>query len=79
MKAYKTQTTITKERQLVVSDMPFDAGEEVEIVVRAKNGDGAPQGSGLRDLFKATQSIPQAQVLSEEDIIREVEAFRNGR
>lgn len=78
MKSYRTQSTITEAHQLVVSDVPFDAGEEVEIVVRAKNGNEAGQVRELRDLFKKTQSLPQIQTLTDEDIAREVEAHRNG-
>ena len=79
MRAYKTQSTITDAGQLVISDVPFDAGEEVEIVVRARNGDEAGRVRALRDLFKTTQSLPQIQTLTDEDIVREVEAYRNRR
>lgn len=79
MKAYKTETTITDAHQLVLSDVPFDAGEKVEIVVRATNGNGGERVRELRDLFKTTQSLPRLRVLTEGDIIREVEAFRTGR
>ncbi len=79
MRAYKTQSTITDAGQLVISDVPFDAGEEVEIVVRARNGNGAERVRDLRDLFKTAQSLPQIQTLTDEDIVREVEAYRNRR
>jgi len=33
----------------------------------------------LKALFKETQSLPQIQTVSEDDILREVEAHRNGK
>ena len=80
MKAYKTYSTITDSKQVVLSDLPFRIGEKVEILVlAAENGNRAEQVRKLRDLFKETQSLPQIQTLSEDDILREVEAYRNGK
>jgi hypothetical protein len=78
MKEFRTSLTIKDPKQVVLSDLPFSEGEEVEVVVVAKNGRDA-RVSQLKDLFKATQSLPHLQSLSEEDITREVEAYRNGR
>ena len=49
----------------------FDAGETF--------GEGAERVRKLKNLFKETQSLPQVQVLSEDDILREVEEYRNGK
>ena len=80
MKAYKTYSTITDSKQIVLSDLPFRIGEKVEILVlAAENGNQVESVHKLRDLFKETQSLPQIQTLSEDDILREVEAYRNGK
>lgn len=78
MKEFRTSLTIKDPKQVVLSDLPFSEGQEVEVVVVAKDGfdDRVRQ---LKDLLKATQSLPQVQTLTEEDITREVEAYRNGR
>ncbi len=80
MKAYRTYLTITDPKQIILSDMPFRIGEKVEIVVLAAEEDNNHAGRvrQLQDLFKETQSLPQAQTLSEDDILREVEAYPNG-
>ncbi|HEV7397188.1 MAG TPA: hypothetical protein VGN86_11800 [Pyrinomonadaceae bacterium] len=78
MKEFRTSLTIKDPKQVVLSDLPFSEGQEVEVVVVAKVGIDA-RGRQLKDLLDATQSLPQVQALSEEDIAREVEAYRSGR
>jgi predicted DNA-binding antitoxin AbrB/MazE fold protein len=78
MKEFRTSLTIKDPKQVVLSDLPFSEGQEVEVVVIAKDEMDA-RVQQLKDLLKATQALPQSQALSEEDIIREVEAYRNGR
>lgn len=80
MKAYKTYSIITDTKQVVLSDVPFRAGEKVEILVfSADNGDHDERVRKLKDLFRETQSLPQIQALSEDDILREVKAYRKGK
>ncbi len=79
MKAYRTYLTITDQKQIVLSNVPFRVGEKVEIVVlAAEDSNRAERIRQLQELFKETQSLPQAQTLSEDDILREVEAYRSG-
>lgn len=78
MKEFRTSLTIKDPKQLVLSDLPFSEGQEVEVVVVAKDGMDA-RVRQLKDLLKATQALPHAKALTEEDIAREVEAYRNGR
>ena len=78
MKEFRTSLTIIDPKQVVLSDLPFSEGQEVEVVVVAKDGIDA-RVRQLKDLLKVTQSLPQVQTLREEDITREVEAYRNGR
>ncbi|MGH9898697.1 MAG: hypothetical protein ACRD63_05395 [Pyrinomonadaceae bacterium] len=80
MKAYRIYVTVTDPQQIVLSNLPFRTGEKVEIVVlAAEDSNRAERVRKLQDLFKETQSLPQTQVLSEEDILREVEASRSGK
>ena len=79
MKAYRTYLTITDPKQIVLSNMPFRVGEKVEIVVlAAEENNRAERVRQLQELLRETQSLPQAQTLSEDDILREVEAYRSG-
>lgn len=77
MKAYRTYLTIKDPKQVVLSNVPFRPGQQVEIVLLAKDEDNSDRMQELRELFKTTQSLQQLQALSEEDIIREIEAYRS--
>lgn len=80
MKAYKTYSTVSETKQVILSNVPFRVGEKVEIVIlTTENGERAERVRKLKNLFKETQSLPQVQTLSEDDILREVEAYRNGK
>lgn len=79
MKAYRTYLTIKDPKQVILSNVPFRPGEQVEIVVLAADGDNAARVRALEDLFKATQSLALAQSLTEDEIMREVEAYRSGQ
>ncbi len=79
MKAYRTQATITDSKQLVLSDVPFGAGEKVEIEVWAANGSGTERTEKLKELFKTTQALQQIKTLTEDDILNEIDAYRNGK
>jgi predicted DNA-binding antitoxin AbrB/MazE fold protein len=79
MKAYRTYLTIEDPKQVVLPDVPFRSGQQVEIVVRAADENNAERVNELKALLKATQALPQVQALSEDDIRREVEAYRSGQ
>ncbi len=78
MKEFRTSLTIKDPKQVILSDLPFSEGQEVEVVVVAK-AEMETRVRELKDLLKATQSLPHVQTLTDEDITREVEAYRNGR
>ena len=80
MKAYKTYSTVSDLKQVILSDVPFRVGEKVEIVVlTAENGDRSERVRKLKNLFGKTQALPQVQAISEDDILREIDAYRNGK
>jgi hypothetical protein len=80
MKVYRTDSTITDAKQIVLSDIPFEAGERVSVMVvptpAAQSGERAAR---LRTLFRETQSQSQIMELTDSDILRELEAHRNGQ
>lgn len=80
MKAYRTYLTVTDPKHIVISDTPFRTGDKVEIVVMTVSEDNRKERvSELKGLFKETQSLPHVKDLTEDDILREVEAYRNGK
>jgi hypothetical protein len=79
MKAYKTYLTVTDPKQIILSDVPFRVGEKVEVLVLATEENRQERICELKNLFKETQSLPQVQALSKDDILSEIEAYRNGK
>jgi antitoxin ParD1/3/4 len=79
MKAYRTSVTIDDPKQIVLRDLPFNAGQSVEIVIVPRGGVDGESSAKLRTLFRETQALPQSQALSEDDVIAEVAAHRAGR
>ena len=78
MDAYKKYITITDPRQVILSDLPFQAGQRVEIIILAEDNPKVEISNKLRDLFDKTQSLPEVQDITEAEIEAEIEAYRRG-
>jgi len=78
MQAYRTKIKIKNSGELVLSDLPFRSGQVVEILVLAEE-DRENAVKELKALFKETQSLPQAKILTDDDIRAEIEAYRSGK
>ena len=76
MKAYREYLTIEDPKPVVLSDVPFRAGEHVEVVMLATDDNLSTHTEELQTLFKNTQRLPQAQAISEKDIAVEIETYR---
>jgi hypothetical protein len=79
MIAYREYITVQESRQIVLSNVPFQPGQRVEVVLIAEEERPAVRVQELRALFKATQALPQAQAITEEEIAAEIAAYRAGR
>jgi hypothetical protein len=79
MKAYRTYLTITNPGEVVISNVPFAAGQEVEVLLLVREKEQTSSLQQLDALLKKTQALPQVQVLTDEDIAAEIEAYRNGQ
>jgi hypothetical protein len=53
-------------------------GCEVRVIVLKNTSTRNPNNPKLRNLFKATQALPQAQKISEAEIITEIAVHRQG-
>ncbi|MBK1988377.1 hypothetical protein A0J48_012645 [Sphaerospermopsis aphanizomenoides BCCUSP55] len=78
MNAYKTYITIEDPKQVVLSDLPFQVGQRVEIIVLAEDNPQLAISNKLRNLFDKTQAISGVEEVTEEDIAAEIEAYRRG-
>lgn len=75
MQAYKTMATMQERHRLVLGNIPFRAGQQVEVVVLTQPS--ANHITQIKALFAETQVLPQIQSISDEDIIKEIAAYRS--
>jgi hypothetical protein len=80
MEAYRLYTTITDPRQITLTDLPFAAGQAVEILILSQGAIASEarivDGKQVESLFKLTQALPQVQVITDEGIDAEIAAYR---
>jgi hypothetical protein len=79
MVAIRRFLTIEDPKHVILSDLPFLPGQTVEVVVIADDAARSLRVAELKALLKETQSLPQAQVLSDEDLAVEIAAVRAAR
>jgi hypothetical protein len=78
MNAYKTYVTVTESQELVLSNLPFQPGQKVEVIVIAEDDKRKDLSQTFKKLFDETQAIPGIQDITEEEIAAEIEAYRRG-
>ena len=79
MKAYRTYLTVTDAKQVVLSDVPFPPGQVVEVLILAQNDDQTQALRQFDTLLKGTQTLPQVQALTDDEIAAEIAAYRSGQ
>jgi hypothetical protein len=79
MKAYRTYLTVTDTKQVVLSDVPFQPGQVVEVLVLAQDDNRTLATLRLDTLLKTTQALPQVQALTDDEIAAEITDHRNGQ
>ncbi|MEH1854121.1 MAG: hypothetical protein V7L11_21145 [Nostoc sp.] len=78
MNAYKTYITIADPKRLVLSDLPFKAGQRVEVIILTDDNQRVTLAEELKKLFKEIQAIHAYNPLTDEEIAAEIEAYRRG-
>lgn len=78
MNAYKIYVTIEDPNNVVLSNLPFQRGQRVEVIILAEDNEKSAMSQKMRDLFDRTQSLPGVQEITEEDIAAEISAYRRG-
>lgn len=78
MNAYKKYITIEDPNHVVLSDLPFQPGQRVEVIILAEDNDRAALAQKLQELFKETQALHADNSMTEEEIAAEIEAYRRG-
>jgi len=78
MNSYQTFITIDNSQQVVLSNLPFEAGTKVEIYIQVVDEKRLASANQLKALFKEIQSLPSSQTITEEEISAEIDAYRRG-
>ena len=78
MQAYRTHLIIDDPEHVIVSHLPFRPGQHVEVLFIADDTNRAVFVQELQTLLKNTQSLPQAQMVTEDEIVAEISAYRRG-
>ncbi len=59
-----------------MSDLPFQPGQRVEVIILADDSPRVALTQKLRELFKETQVLHADNPMTEEEIAVEIEAYR---
>jgi len=78
METYKTYITIENPDQVVLSNLPFQVGQRVEIIILPEYNRAAISQK-LKALFKKTQALSEVSEITDADIETEINAYRNGK
>lgn len=79
MKAHKMFATVKEPRKLVLDDVPFEMGQRVEVLLLTPDHEETDRMKRLKALFKETQTLPQMQTITEEEIAAEIDRYRSGQ
>ena len=78
MTAYKTFITIDDPDQVVLSNLPFQKGQRVRVVILTEEDETAIASQRFRELFRATQTLPEVAEITDAEILAEIAAHRRG-
>ncbi|MDZ8095323.1 MAG: hypothetical protein RMZ42_25770 [Nostoc sp. DedQUE05] len=68
MNAYKTYITIADPKELVLSDLPFKAGQRVEVIILTEDNQKVTLAEELKKLFQEIQAIHANNSFTDEEI-----------
>ena len=78
MNAYKAYITIENPQKTVLSDLPFQPGQRVEVIILAVDNPRLSLVNEMQELFKQTQALHADIPMTDEEIAAEIEAYRRG-
>lgn len=77
MTTYRKYIIIDDPNYVILSGLPFQPGQRVEIVLTVDDEQTPAHVQELQTLFKLTQQLPQAKAISDEEIHAEIAAYRS--
>jgi hypothetical protein len=72
----KRQLTIDGSHNLLLSNLPYRAGQKLTVIIMAED-ELQHRQQKWKSFFKQLQAGPVAQSLTEDDIAAEIDAYRN--
>jgi antitoxin ParD1/3/4 len=79
MQTYRRRLVIEDPKRVVLTDLPFQAGQRVEVLVLEEEVDRDRRVEDLKRLLKDTQALSQVKSITEQEIAAEIAAYREGR
>jgi len=79
MRTYRKKLVIEDPKRVILTDLPFRAGQTVEVLVLEEQADRERRAEDLKRLLKDTQALTQLRSITEEEIAAEIAAYREGR
>ncbi|MEH2008534.1 hypothetical protein [Nostoc sp.] len=76
MNVYKRYIIIADQKQLVLSDLRFKAGQRIEVIILTDDNQRVTLAQKSKKLFKEIQAIHADNPLTDEEIAAEIEAYR---
>jgi hypothetical protein len=79
--AYRKKVTVRPDGRIEIKSANLKPGAKAEVIVLIEDTDAERQKRvrRLKALFKATQALPQAKTITEEEIAAEIAAYRAGK
>lgn len=79
--AYRKKVTVRPDGRIEIIDPILEPGTQAEVIVLVEGESESAEAIQARvrewkALFKETQSLPQAQAITEEEIVAEIAAYR---
>ncbi|NEP55825.1 MAG: hypothetical protein F6K31_02220 [Symploca sp. SIO2G7] len=78
MTSYQTFITVEDPHQIILSNLPFQKGQRLRVVILAEDNERAAIGQKFYRLFRETQTLPGVSEVTESEITAEIEAYRRG-
>ncbi len=72
----KRQLTVDDSHNLLLSNLPYRSGQKLTVIVMAED-ELQQRQQKWQSFFKQLQALPVAQSLTDEDIAKEIDAYRN--
>ena len=79
MTPYRTIITVDNPSEIVLTNVPVEAGDRVEVVVRKSCNERVAAVERMKKLLSETQALPQLQSITDDVIAAEIAAYRNGQ